>query len=581
MRRSGLWWVGLFLVVAIAFAACGDDGGESGEPDTTSQPGGTAAPTTTKAPQVGGTLVWGEYTEPAGLDPLVALGQGTSGGIELAAIYDTIMRYNPETGKYETRTAESLNSNADFTEWTLKLKPNIKFTDGTDYDAAAVVFGLNRHRSGTAGAPACETVVACPRNGTSSGVYMALVKDVQAVDKLTVKITLNEAWSAFPYALASEPSMIPSPTALKKCDAAKNPNTCDFNLKPVGAGPFMVDSFKPKDSINMVRNPGYWGGQVYLDGLRFINIGDAGGLKTVDALKSGTLHGAFLRDPQGTAGAHEAKMTGTTTMEAGGGIFLLNMGVAISCVGGKPEPLCVGKPDGQVTTSPPTKDLKVRQAIAAATDVKQINDRATNGKGLAGSQLLQNDFRWYPDVAGPKYDLDTAKRLVQEAKSAGWDGKLRLLFNNTPFGQSVGLTLQTMLQLAGIDAQLDTSKSTTDMSLQVTTQKDFDLAGWGIALSPDDGAMAGLAQNFSSTSPTNRVGYKNAVVDQALKDIRAAKTDDDKKAAYKKIAEAIHTDLPIVVWSKIEEFNTWSAKVHGIVPMGRAIVLFHQAWIEK
>ena len=124
---------------------------------------------------------------------------------------------------------------------------------------------------------------------------MALVKDIVATDNLTVKVTLTEPWTSFPYALASEPGMIPSPTALKKCDATKNPNTCDFNLKPVGAGPFMVTAFKVGESIEMVKNPDYWNGPVYLDGIKFVALGDLGGDKTYDAFKTGTVQGAYLR----------------------------------------------------------------------------------------------------------------------------------------------------------------------------------------------------------------------------------------------------------------------------------------------
>ena len=81
------------------------------------------------------------------------------------------------------------------------------------------------------------------------------------------------------------------------------------------------------------------------------------------------------------------------------------------------------KPDGVLVSNPPTKDPKVRQAIAAAVDPKVINDRGYQGKGLVGTQLFQSDFRWFPDVAGPKFDVELAKKLVTEAKSAGWDGR--------------------------------------------------------------------------------------------------------------------------------------------------------------
>ena len=89
--------------------------------------------------------------------------------------------------------------------------------------------------------------------------------------------------------------MIPSPTALKKCDGTKNPNTCDYNLKPVGAGPFTVTAFKTGESIEMARNPAYWNGPAYLDGLKFVSLGDTGGDKTYDALKTGTAQGTYLR----------------------------------------------------------------------------------------------------------------------------------------------------------------------------------------------------------------------------------------------------------------------------------------------
>jgi peptide/nickel transport system substrate-binding protein len=570
--------VPLALVTALALigAACGDDSGGGGTRPTT-----TAATTTTRTPQIGGTLTFAEYSEPAGLDPIVSTGAGVTGAIEMTAVYDTIMRWDPATGKYEPRTAESLSSNADFTEWTLKLKPGIKFTDGTDYDASAVVFGMNRHRSGLPGAPPCAEVVACPRNSTSSGVYMALVKSMEAVDKVTVRFTLSEPWSAFAYALSDEASMIPSPTALKKCDGAKDVRQCEFNLKPVGAGPFMVDSFKPKDSIRMARNPTYHGGPVYLDGLVFVNPGDAGGDKTYEQFKSGAVQAAFLRAPSAVAAAKADRVAGYSAMQHAGGIFLINGGISVACTGGNPAPICTGRPDGPTVTDPPTKNLKVRKAIAAAIDPRVINDRGNQGKGLPGSELLQSDFRWNPGVAGPKYDVDAAKKLIAEAKAEGWDGKVRLLYNNSPLATNIGLAAQTMLSAVGIDAVLDVTKDSTGQISQVVVQRDFDIAGWGMAISNDDGAMAALAQNFSSVSPSNRVGIKSATIDQALREIRQAATDDAKRAAFRKIAEVVANEVPVLVWAKIEEYIAWSPKVHGIVPNHSTSVFLDKAWIER
>jgi peptide/nickel transport system substrate-binding protein len=243
--------------------------------------------------------------------------------------------------------------------------------------------------------------------------------------------------------------------------------------------------------------------------------------------------------------------------------------------------LCVGKPDGPLATSPPTKDTKIRQAIGAAIDVKVINDRGYQGKGLVSNQLLQSDFRWYPDVAGVKYDPETAKRLVNEAKAAGWDGKLRLLYNSSPTAQAIGLATQTMLQAVGMTVTLDTSKDTNGQVAQVTVLRDFDVTGWGLAIPPDDGAVWALAQNFNSTSTSNRIGFKSSVVDQALKEIRQAKSDAESKAAYKKIAEVMAAEVPALPWAKIEEFIAWPSNIKGMRQTNRSGVVFDKAWIDK
>jgi peptide/nickel transport system substrate-binding protein len=567
--------------VAIVATACGDDGG--GDSQTTA-PGTSGGPTTTKTPVSGGTLIFGNFSEPASLDNVVSTGSGTTGGTEMAAIYDTLMRYDPDAGKYEGRTAESVTSSADFLEWTVKLKPNIKFTDGTAYDAEAVAFGLNRHRVGTSlPASDCAKYFVCPRNSTSSGVYMALVKDVQVVDPLTLKITLNEPWSSFQYALSDEASMIPSKTELARvCTPTANINQCTaFSLKPVGAGPFMVQSFVPKEGITMVKNPNYYGGTVYLDSFKSQSLSDSGGDKTYDAFKTGTFNSAYLRTPSTVVTAKDAKVPGFSEISHGGGLILFNMGVTVTCAGGKPESWCAGKPDGPTKSTPATQNIKVRQAIQAAIDPKVIDQRANAGKGLPGSALLQDDFRWNPGVAAPKYDPDLAKKLVAEAKAEGWNGEVRMLYNNAPFAVDVALATQAMLDAAGMKAIVDTSKDTTAHVVQVTTQRDFEMSGWGTTITNDDGAAAALAQNLASTSTSNRVGYSNAAVDQALKDLRKAKDDTEKKAAFKIILENVYRDVPMYAWSKIEARIIWNEKVHGVIPNHSGVFFIDKTWMEK
>lgn len=569
-------------VIAILAAACGDDDGGDAATNTAGQ-NTTTAPPTTKAPVTGGTVTFGSYSKIQGLDPIVGLGQGTSGGIPMNALYDTITRWNPDTKQYVMRTAESVTANADSTEWTVKLKPGIKFSDGSDYNAEAVQFGINRHRV-RVGIPLtdCAKWWACTGSPVSSAAYTALIKDVVIVDNLTLRFPLNEPYTAFPFILSAEAGMIPSMAAIKKAcvDPTKAPNACEFNLKPVGAGAFMVESYKPDDAIKMVRNPTFYGGAAYLDGVTFLDNGDTGGLGTYDKLKTNTIQAAFLRDPQAVAQAKADKFPGFSTINQNGSIVLLNMGVAATCAGGQPAPLCTGKPDGPTPTNPVTKDLKVRQAIAAALDPKVINDRGYGGKALAGSAMFQSSFPWDPKVPGAVYNADNAKKLVGEAKAAGWNGNLSVLYVNTQLGRDVGQAVTTMLQTVGINATLETPESTVQQQ-RVTTTKDYELATWGMALSGDDGAVFALAQNLRSDSPTNRVGFKSAIVDQALKDIRVAKSDAEKTAAFKKIAEEVNLQVPFVTLGATEEYNTFSPKLQGAVGGGRSYIFFDKAWLEK
>src|SRR5690606_19878214 len=144
------------------------------------------------------------------------LGSGGSvGGMEFAAIYDTVMRYNTETKEYEPNIAESLTPNEDNTEWTLKLRPNVTFSDGTPYNAEAVRLSFQRHVQF--------------RTSRASALVIGAVKDYTVIDPLTLKFTLNYPWRNFAYLLAWTPGMVPSPTALQQC-GDKAPRDCPFNL---------------------------------------------------------------------------------------------------------------------------------------------------------------------------------------------------------------------------------------------------------------------------------------------------------------------------------------------------------------
>jgi peptide/nickel transport system substrate-binding protein len=558
-RRQAQWTSGtrravsLVCACTLALAACSGSG-KTGSATTTAL--GATSTSTNAQPKTGGTITFATYAETNGLDPTISFSTGVIGGHELAALYDVLMRYDPATGKYSPGTAQSLEPNSDSSVWTLKLRPNIKFTDGTDYDADAVKFNIERHTA--------------PGSKSNFISQVSNVKSMDVIDPLTLRFNLTSPLASFPYVLSVGPGMIGSPTAIKRLGAG-------FNTNPVGAGPFMLDSYAPKEALILKRNPNYWNGAPYLDSIKFVNF--VGAAATYEELKGGGVDVAFLREPQVNEMAKaEQKPNFIENQLSAPLVLAINNGVRVTCSGGQPAALCAGKPDGtKVPTDTPGKDIRVRQAVAAAIDPKVINDRAYGGKAIVSTDLFAPGFKWNPKVPGPAYDPARAKSLIAEAKAAGWNGKIRLSLPQAQ--QSFGLAIQAMLQAAGIDVTADLSLDTTTATLRITVQHDYDLGNAGYSFGSSDRAYFILARQFQSDSPGNTIGYASPDMDAALKEARVATTDAEKTAAYGKIATIYSRDVPSLVLDDYGEVIAWNKKVHGIVTTSDTVALFDKAWV--
>jgi peptide/nickel transport system substrate-binding protein len=454
-----------------------------------------------------------------------------------------------------------LEPNADFTVWTLKLKPGIKFTDGTAYDSAAVKFVLDRQ--------------AKEGNANPRGQLTQFVDTITVVDATTLTFKLKLGWVGFPYVLSGANGMIYSPTAFQKVnDAAK------FNITPsdAGAGPFKVKAYKPGESLELERNATYHGGEPYLDGVKFVTI--SGAQATYDAIKTGTLQAGYVVDSAVTAKAKADKFETNMTLSVAGNTINMNSGIEVVCASGAPANLCAGKPDGEkVKAKTATSDLRVRRAVAAAVDPKVINERVYQGTALPNSSPFANS-PWDPKVEGPKADVAEAKRLVTEAKSAGWDGKIRVMAANTPEGTNWAEAVRSQLVSAGMEVSVDNTKDTAGVVNQVLTLRDYDLASWGYAILDDvDAAYTALLASFNSK--TLRYGFGNADFDAAVELLRTADTDPKRVEAYKKISEIWIRDLPAHVMTALPQGWIYSPKLHGVQRTAYTSYHLDKAWLEK
>lgn len=482
-------------------------------------------------PKTGGTLTVASPNDPSGFDPIKITIDGTVGLSEMSAVYDALVRYDPVTDKFVPQLAQAVTPSADFKTWTIKLRSNVKFTDGTPLDAAAVKFNIERFSG--------------PDSIQYYAPIAALIDGIDTPDAATVVVRLKSPYPRFSWMLTQGFGLVGSPTAIKKQGAA------DFNLHPVGAGPFMFGKYTPNQDLVLDRNPNYWGGQVRLDHLRMIwpTSGDNGRLQ---ALQSNDVDAAYIVEPKVTLDAEAKGYPGFREVRAMYSTILMN-----------------GRKGKR------TSDVRVRQAISYAIDPRIMNDRVYAGKGNTSKELFPPSSRWYPSVAPLPFDLNKAKALVTEVKATGWDGSIGVICSNSPQSQAQCLAIQALLNAAGFKVNLRTTASISEFLAAIYVKFDYEVASSGLAVT-DAEPWAQLVQEISGAYSPD--GYDNPEMNTALDELRQASTPSAGRGAMNKVQTIWNKTVPEVPYSYAAATYVWDKDVHGIVPTAQSGVLYAKAW---
>lgn len=526
-RRTGIIAIvisGLFL------AGCTANSGVSGTASTsdTGTPQIIGNQSDGGSPVEGGTLNFASASPVAKLDPITGSPSGLLGGTEMAAIYDTLVRWEPTTQNYEPQLAKSLTQSDDHLTWTLGLRDGVSFSDGTVLDAAAVVDSTNRYNAG---------------KGASSDLFNNGVTSVVATDPATVVYTLNRPWPEFPSLLTFGHGMITTANSY-----------AGEQFTPIGAGPFIVDQFSPGSELVLSPKSDYWGGKPKIDKLKFVDI--SGSQAKIEALQSGGIQMTLLRQPDAVATA--------TTMFPG---YL--------------EPVSVIDA-GQINTREghPGSDVRVRKALALAVDADVLNGRVHNGKMNAATDLFPSGSKWHGNVSGLSYDPDQAKTFLDEAKADGYDGNISFVTPQTPEAISRALAVQAMWQAVGFNVEIKYLSSTTDQVRTLYITHDFDVSSGGNGVW-DAAPMSRLYSSLASGSARNTGGFSDPETDRILGEIMSATNDSDKLAAIDRLQTEINATVPIMVWGAGNNFVPWTDNVHGAKPGLDSLVLFDKVWLSK
>ena len=376
-----------------------------------------SVPSATK-PKRGGSVTYGLEAETDGGWCLPQAQLVISGIMVASAIYDTLTVPNSQ-GKMVPYLAQSVTHDPTYTQWTIKVRPNITFHDGEPLDAAAVAQNIEAWRKGR----------------LFAFVYTD-VSNVAVVDPLTVQVTTAKPWVDFDSFLYNTGrSGIAAPAQLN------DPSTCATNL--IGTGPFMIYNgaghWTPNQEFVATRNPHYWqkdqyGTQLpYLDKITFKPNPDAS--QRLNQLQAGqldimhTTSGQIQQQLDGISSLNQMKeKPGHREVR----YYLLN------------------------TTKPPFDDQTARLAAASALDLKQIAQIRNYGQLQPADQPFDTDVPGHLKNPGyPKYNLAKAKKLVAQYKAAhGGSFDVVIENSNDPENSSEAQLLKQQFSKAGINATL-------------------------------------------------------------------------------------------------------------------------------
>lgn len=480
-------------------------------------------------PKTGGQLSYAIYTEPRSLDPAVTIAAVTTGGAEMAAIYDVLLRYDTESKDFVPQLADSIEPNGDHTEWTLTLRDDVTFSDGTPLDAAAVKASQERY----AAAPAPE-----------AALWKSNVTGVEATDDKTVVYSLNKPWAMFPAMLASGPGMI----------VAEASGAVGEGFKPVGAGPFTFVHQRAGEEMSLKANEKYWNGRPNLDELRFVYLGEQTTVE--DSFDSGSVDMAFFRDPDVVDTVLEAGHSGYANLVAVSDTTVIN-----------------GAEDR------PGSDVRVRKAIQMAIAPDMVRQRVYDGHGMASTLLYPEYSRWYTEeMKGVDPDPEGAKKLLDEAKADGYDGKIAYLDSNTSASRDTSQVVKAALEAVGFEVEIEMVPTVTDLINKLAVERDYDLAGWGMNYREGDPFSKLFASLHSSGTQTYGMPT-TPEMDAALEEFQGAADEDAQQAAMVKIQEAWNESVPFLAWMPFAELTAWSDEVHGVKGAANSMVLFDEAWM--
>ncbi len=476
MKRSARLLV-LMLVLALFTAALAGCAKKSEETDTTDD----AATTTAE------TFTYAQGADPRGLDPAL-VDDGESSKI-IVNIYEGLLKYAADSTEVEPSLAESWEISDDGLSYTFKLKEGVKFHDGTDFNAEAVKFNIDRQL------PPLVT-----EDMGYAGFVFGSVSDVVVDDDYTVTINLTQKNTAFLANLAmSMAAPIVSPAAL---EAGGN----SVMESPVGTGPYTFVEWNKGENVVLARNEEYWGEPAKTKNVIFRFIADNSA--RVLALNNGEVDMIDGIDA-----------TVVDTITEGGSELFEAAGMNINYMAYNTTTSMFAKPEARI-------------ALSQAIDVEELVTSLYQGYSEKATTILPTFVPGYDDtVEQVSFDADAAKAGLATAGIT----KVHMIAYSNPrpynaaTGQSLATAIQGYLQKVGVEATVDIYDWTTYK--EKVKAGDYDIAFYGWI--GDNGDPDNFLNLLADPDPSMNIArWQDPTYIQMIKDALAMPNGDERNAAY-------------------------------------------------
>jgi len=448
--------------------------------------------------------------------------------------YDLLLRYDANTDSFIPQLATEYSKSDDGLVWTFKLREGVKFHDGTDFNAEAVKFSIDRTVAGQLG----------------SAYIWAPLKEIKVVDDYTVEFYLNSPVALEFIVSAANAAYIMSPTAVKAAGDTFEAQTDWFSTGvECGTGPYMLQSQVPGDEVIATKFDDYWGGWEgeHFDKVIFKLIPeDASRRQMLESGEADVVTSLMVEDIEALKDNENIQIVvseGISSMVA-----YLN------------------------TEKEPLNNVKVRQAIAYAFPYEDVATYVKKGYASVATGIIPKNMWGSMDKNIYTHDLDKAKALLAEAGYP--DGGFTLTYTYGAGREDRKKTAELFKgELAKIGVTLDIQAMPWDSQWAMAHNTDpnqrqdiFSTKYWSDVISPYDQYYTLVKSE--DTINWNISYYKNPELDKLIDQagLAAAKDRESSLPIFKQIGEIVANDCVIIPEGDQKSVMILSKSFKGFVP---------------